>query len=78
MYKTVSERMDISLRRKDAEATGKPLYQSYGEVPAGLLSATACKKAKCPIVDGEAPAAYVLSRQWLGYLPLYARQKGGA
>ena len=40
MYKAPAERMTVSLRRKEAEATGKPLYRSYSEIPKGLLSAT--------------------------------------
>lgn len=75
MYKAPAERMSVSLRREEAEATGKPLYRSYSEVPKGLLSATACKKAKKQVRAGEEPEAYVLNRNWLGYLPLYARKE---
>ena len=46
MYKTPAERMAVSLRREEAEATGKPLYKSYSDVPGGLLGATACKRIK--------------------------------
>ena len=73
MYKAPAERMTVSLRRKEAEATGKPLYRSYSEIPKGLLSATACKKIKKPVRAGEEPEASVLNRNWLGYLPLYVR-----
>jgi hypothetical protein len=75
MYKAPAERMTVSLRRKEAEATGKPLYRSYSEIPKGLLSATACKKIKKPVRAGEEPEAYVLNRNWLGYLPLYDRKE---
>ena len=35
-------------------------------------------KLKCPAAEDEAPAAYVLNRNWLGYMPLYdRREKGG-
>ena len=76
MYITVAERMKKSLRREEAEASGKHLYKSYSQVPAGLLSQTACKKQGRPVQPGESPAAYVLSRNWLGYLPLYDRREG--
>ena len=72
--KTVAERMAVSLRRAEAEATGKPLYTSYADVPPGLCSKTACMKLKRPAAADEAPAAYVLSRHWLGYMPLYDRR----
>lgn len=72
---TVAERMTVSLRREEAEATGKPLYKSYGEVPAGLCSKTACMKLKRPAAADEPPAAYVLNRKWLGYMPLYDRRE---
>lgn len=76
--RTVAERMAVSLRREEAEATGKPLYASYTDVPPGLYSKTACMKLKCPAAEDEAPAAYVLNRNWLGYMPLYdRREKGG-
>lgn len=76
-YKTVAERMAVSLRREEAEETGKPIYKSYGEVPPGLLSKTACAKLKKPVQEDETPAAYVLNRNWLGYLPLYDRTGAG-
>lgn len=76
-YKTVKEQMAVSLRREEAEKTGKPMYKSYEEVPPGLLSKTACVKLKKPVLKGEAPAAYVLNRNWLGYLPLYDRTGAG-
>ena len=76
--KTVAERMAVSLRREEAEATGKPLYASYTDVPPGLYSKTACMKLKRPAAADEPPAAYVLNRNWLGYMPLYdRREKGG-
>lgn len=74
-YKTVKERMAVSLRREEAEETGKPMYKSYEEVPPGLLSKTACAKLKKPVQEDETPAAYVLNRNWLGYMPLYGRSK---
>ncbi len=77
MYKTPRERMTVSLRKEEAENTGKPLYKSYGDVPKGMLSSTACKKIKKPVQDGEEPQAYVLNRNWLGYLPLYDRTEWG-
>ncbi len=67
--------MTVSLRRSEAEATGKPLYKSYGDVPPGLLSKTACMKIKKPVRDEEQPEAYVLNRNWLGYMPLYDRRE---
>ena len=75
MYLTPQERMRISLRRAEAEAEamGVPLYKSYDEVPDGLFSKTTCKKIKQPVASNELPAAYVLNRSWLGYLPLYKR-----
>lgn len=76
MYKSPKEMMKISLRRKEVEATGKPFYTSYGAVPEGLYSKTACKKMKRPVQADEEPAAYVLSRMWLGYMPLYFRGDG--
>jgi len=72
-YKSPAQRMEVSLRRAEAEATGKPLYASYADVPPGLYGKSACMKRKQPVKAGEAPAAYVLSRHWLGYLPLYSR-----
>lgn len=72
---TVAERMAVSLRRAEAEATGKPLYPSYEDVPKGLCSKTACMKMKRPAAEDEAPAAYVLNRNWLGYMPLYDRRE---
>lgn len=74
MYKGPKERMKVSLRRKEAEATGKPLYKSYSEIPKGLFSTAACKKMKKGVQENEEPEAYVLSRNWLGYLPLYRRE----
>ena len=76
-YKTVAERMAVSLRRSEAEATGKPLYKSYADIPPGLLSKTACRKINRPVRVGEEPSAYVLSRHWLGYMPLYDRRERG-
>ena len=49
--RTVAERMAASLRREEAEATGKPLYVSYADVPPGLCSKTACMKLKRPAAD---------------------------
>ncbi len=74
MYFTIAERMKLSLRRAEAEATGLPLYMSYDKVPEGLYSKTMCKKLRQPITEGELPAAYVLNRYWFGYLPLYKRE----
>ena len=72
--RTVAERMAASLRREEAEATGKPLYVSYADVPPGLCSKTACMK---PAAADDPPAAYVLNRNWLGYMPLYDRREEG-
>lgn len=72
-YRTPEQRMKVSLRREEAEATGKPMYKEYGEVPLGLLSKTRCMKLGQPVRGDEEPAAYVLNRNWLGYMPLYAR-----
>lgn len=73
MYLTPQERMRISLRREEAAAMGVPLYKSYDEVSDGLCSKTICQKIKRPVASNELPAAYVLNRSWLGYLPLYKR-----
>ncbi len=73
MYKSPEERMKISLRRKEVEATGKPFYTKYEDVPEGLFSETQCTKMKQPVSKNEKPAAYVLNRMWNGYLPLYKR-----
>lgn len=73
--KTVAERMAVSLRREEAEATGKPLYMSYRDIPKGLWGKTVCELKKKPPAADEAPAAYVLNRNWLGYLPLYDRRE---
>lgn len=75
MYKSPSARIASSLRREEAERTGKPCYTSYRDVLAGLISPTACRKIKKPVQPGEKPAAYVLNRNWLGYLPLYDRKE---
>lgn len=72
-WKSAAQRMEVSLRRAEAEATGKPLYASYADVPPGLWSKTVCALKKRPVAEDEAPAAYVLNRNWLGYLPLYSR-----
>lgn len=63
-----------SLRRKEAEATGLPLYKSYVDVPEGLYSRTVCaRRLKEPVQEGEEPSAYVFSRGNYGYIPLYKR-----
>ena len=69
--------MTVSLRRGEAEATGKPLYKSYADIPPGLFSKSACMKMKQPVQEDEEPEAYVLNRNWLGYMPLYSRQERG-
>lgn len=74
MKRRYVNRKEVSLRRSEAEATGKPLYFSYDKVPKGLLSPTKCRAIHQPVTDGEEPAAYVLNRNWLGYLPLYWRE----
>jgi len=74
VYLPPKERIKISLRRSQVEATGKPFYTSFEKVPPGLLTKTACRKAKAPVRDGEEPAAYVLCQAWNGYLPLYDRR----
>lgn len=74
MYLPPEERMKVSLRRHEVEATGKPFYTSYGSLPGNLYSKTQCQKLKRPVVKGEEPSAYVLNRSWLGYLPLYTRE----
>lgn len=51
--------MAVSLRRGEAEATGKPLYKSYADIPPGFLSKTACMKMKQPVRADEEPGAYV-------------------
>ena len=65
--------MAVSLRREEAEATGKPLYKSYADIPPRLYSKSVCAFIKQPVTEDEEPAAYVLNRNWLGYLPLYRR-----
>lgn len=74
-YKSPKEKMAVSLRREEAEATGKPLYKSYADVPPGLYGKSGCASRKQPVAADEEPAAYVLNRNWLGYLPLYRRDK---
>lgn len=46
---------------------------NYSEVPEGLYSPTKCKQMKKPVKDDEKPVAYVLNRNFLGYLSLYKR-----
>lgn len=72
-YLSPKERMKVSLRREEVEATGKPFYTKYADVPKNLYSKSQCQKMGDPIKENEAPYAYVLNRQWLGYLPLYKR-----
>lgn len=63
-----------SLGRQEVEATGKPFYTKYANVPEHLYSKTQCKRLKLPVIDEEEPDAYVLNRFWKGYLPLYGRE----
>ncbi|OPY63647.1 MAG: hypothetical protein A4E56_00370 [Pelotomaculum sp. PtaU1.Bin065] len=74
-YLSPKERIKISLYRSEVEESGKPFYTGFNKVPPGLLTKTACKKAKMSVKDGEEPVAYVLSRDWNGYLPLYDRRE---
>lgn len=74
MYLSPEERMKVSLRREQVEATGKPFYTKYESVPKGLYSKTQCMKMKAPIAENEEPEAYVFNRNWNGYLPLYKRK----
>lgn len=74
VYLTPEERMKVSLRRHEVEATGKPFYKSYDEVPGGYISKTQAAKMKMPVERNEEPAAYVLNRNWNGYMPLYFRE----
>lgn len=67
--------MQVSLRRKEVEATGKPFYKSFGDVPNGLVTKTRAKQMKRPVEGNEKPVAYVLCKPWLGYLPLYDRKE---
>jgi hypothetical protein len=66
--------MMVSLRRSEVDATGKPLYMKWEDVPQGFNTKTQCAKLKKPITDDEEPVAYVLCRYWNGYLPLYERR----
>jgi hypothetical protein len=75
-YLTPQQRMKVSLRRAEVEATGKPFYQYYANVPEGFVSKTMARQMNQPIQENEQPAAYVLNRQWNGYLPLYDRRNG--
>lgn len=63
-----------TLSREEVEATGKPAYKKYADVPKNLHSKTTCKKIKSPVATNEMPAAYVLNRLYKGYLPLYKRE----
>ena len=64
-----------TLSREEVEATGKPLYTKYDDVPKNLHSKTTCNKIfKNPVSLNEMPAAYVLNRLYKGYLPLYKRE----
>lgn len=68
-------RMQISLRRHEVEATGKPFYLEFYDVPEGLVTKTKAKQMKRPVGENEEPVAYVLCRAWNGYLPLYDRKE---
>lgn len=73
MSMSPEERMKVWLRREEVEATGKPFYTEYEDIPKGLFSRTQCTEMKQPIFQGEEPMAYVLNRNWNGYLLLYKR-----
>ncbi len=72
-YLAPKERMKISLRRSEVEATGKPFYTRWQDVPEGYKTKTKCEELKQPVREGEEPVSYVLARLWNGYLPLYDR-----
>ena len=76
-YKSPKERMQVSLRRHEVEATGKPFYTRWHQVPEGLVTKSAARQMKRPVQPGEEPVAYVLSGAWNGYLPLYDRRDKG-
>lgn len=73
MYLSPKERMKTSLRRSEVEETGKPFFTKYEDVPKDFFSKSQCTKMKQHVSEKEEPIAYVLNRQWLGYLPLYKR-----
>jgi len=74
-YLSPKERMEISLRRHEVEATGKPFYTKYSDIPEGFVFKSQARKMKQPVQDGEEPVAYVLVRSMNGYMPLYDRRK---
>lgn len=74
-YLPPQERMKVSLRREEVEATGKPFFYYYEDVPEGFVSKTQAKQMKKPVKEDEEPAAFVLNRRWNGYLPLYDRSE---
>jgi hypothetical protein len=76
-YLTPQQRMKVSLRREEVEATGKPLFPYYDDVPEGFVGKTKAQQMGKPVKENEQPVAYVLNRRWNGYLPLYDRRNGG-
>lgn len=72
-YILSEERVKISLRRSEVEATGKPFFTRWEDIPKSCMTKTKCKEHKQPVQEGEEPVAYVLARLWNNYLPLYDR-----
>ena len=72
-YLSPEERMQISLRRHEVEATGKPFYTKYADIPEGFVFKSQAKRMGKPVQEGEEPVAYVLVRRMNGYMPLYDR-----
>jgi len=72
-YLGPEERMKISLRRHEVEATGKPFYTKFSDVPEGLVLKSQARRMNQPVQEGEEPVAYVLVRRMNGYMPLYDR-----
>lgn len=73
-YKSPKERMQISLRRDQVDATGLPIFTSFEAVPEGLVTKSGAKHIGKQVEENEPVAAYVFSRSWNGYLPLYDRK----
>lgn len=65
-YMPPEKRVKVPLRRHQVEATGKPFYTRWDQVPEGLVTKTAAKQMKKPIQPGGAshlrPLPYM---EWL-------------
>jgi len=71
-YLTPEQRMKVSFRRHEVEATGKPFFPGgWSTVPDGYVSKTKAKELGKQVQKGQEPHAYVLSPSWNGYIALY-------